>query len=411
MSDDIKFTVIVPTRERSDTLVYCLRTLVTQDYDNAVFMVSDNFSQDNTKEIVESFKDPRILYGNTGKRVSMSHNWEYALSHVSSGWVMFIGDDDGLLPGALSTLNTVILESKCQALTTLNCTFFWPGHFTSYPKGQLTVPLVSDKLYLLKNSQNMLLKVMNGRAGYPELPWLYNGGAASMDLINNLRAEDGSFFHSINPDLYSAIALSLSTDNYAYVQVPVAINGASKHSGGTSHMLNQKNDKNSPTHKFLSEDNIPIHKSLVFGKSIQLMVYECYLQAQHLSRSPISNLKSQLEIALAAAPKAYRQEIESDCLNISKLNNISMPSPLCVSIKRLSFFINALLGRVFKTPSITIAPADINAMDVYAASKAAGHIFGVFNSIARQSFFSKKVTSGFLFLVGLNRYFHRIFRR
>ncbi|MEI6065997.1 MAG: glycosyltransferase family A protein [Methylococcaceae bacterium] len=411
MSDSIKFTVIVPTRERSDTLVYCLRTLITQDYDNAVFIVSDNFSQDNTKEVVESFKDPRILYINTGKRISMSHNWEYALSHVSSGWVMFIGDDDGLLPGALSTLNTVILESKCQALTTMSCTFFWPGHFTSYPKGELTVPLVTDKLYLLKNSQNMLLKVMNGRAGYPELPWLYNGGAASMDLINKIRAQDGSFFRSMIPDVYSAVALSLSIESYAFVQVPVAINGASKHSGGTSSMLGQDNNKSSPAHKFWSEDNIPAHKSLVIGKSIPLMIYECYLQAQHLSKSSISNLKSQLEIALAVSPKAYRQEIESDCLYISKLNNISMPSPLRVSIKRLSYLISVLLGRVFKTQSITIAPADINAMDVYAASKAAAHIYGVFDSIARQSFFSKKVMSGFLFLIGLSRYFHRIFRR
>jgi glycosyltransferase involved in cell wall biosynthesis len=190
MSDSVKFTVIVPTRERSDTLVHCLRTLVTQDYGNAVFIVSDNFSQDNTKEVVESFKDPRILYINTGKRISMSHNWEHALSHVNSGWVMFIGDDDGLLPEALTTLNKVILESKCQALTTESCIFKWPGHFLSWPKGELTVPLISDKLYTLMNSQGMLLKVLTGRATYPELPWLYNGGAASIDLINKLRSQD-----------------------------------------------------------------------------------------------------------------------------------------------------------------------------------------------------------------------------
>ncbi len=75
----MKFTVIIPTRERADTLYYSLKTCVTQDYDDLEILVSDNFSQDNTREVVESFKDPRIRYINTGKRVSMSDNWEFAV--------------------------------------------------------------------------------------------------------------------------------------------------------------------------------------------------------------------------------------------------------------------------------------------------------------------------------------------
>jgi hypothetical protein len=51
--------------------------------------------------VVASFKDPRIRYVNTGKHLSMSHNWEFALSHVEKGYVTFVGDDDGLLPGAI----------------------------------------------------------------------------------------------------------------------------------------------------------------------------------------------------------------------------------------------------------------------------------------------------------------------
>lgn len=411
MSGNVKFTVIIPTRERSDTLFHCLRTLIAQDYDNAVFLVSDNFSQDKTKEVVDSFQDPRIFYINTGKRISMSHNWEYALSHVSSGWVMYIGDDDGLLPGALTTLNGVIQESKCQALTSVSCAYTWPGHFPSCIKGEMTVPIESCTPYILMNSHDMLLRVMNGRASYSELPWLYNGGAAAIDLINKQRAPDGSFFRSINPDLYSAIALSFGIESYAFVQRPIAINGASKHSGGTSLMLNQKNDKNSPTHKFLSEDNIPIHQSLVFGKSIQLMVYECYLQAQHLSHSLEINLKSQLENALAVAPKSFRKEIACDCRHIAEKNNIAMPSLMRVFTKRIAHLTRAMLAKMFRKPSITIAAADLKIMNVFDASNAAAYTYELFNSIAARSMFSRKVVSGFLFLLGLNRYFHRISRK
>jgi len=69
-----KFTVIVPTRERADVLGPALKTVVEQDYDNLRILVSDNFSNDSTRDMVESFRDPRIIYINTGKRLSMSLN-------------------------------------------------------------------------------------------------------------------------------------------------------------------------------------------------------------------------------------------------------------------------------------------------------------------------------------------------
>ena len=97
-----KLTVIIPTRERSDTLMHTLRTLVDQDYRDCEFIVSDNHSQDNTKQVVQDFSDPRICYINTGKRVSMSKNWEFALEHARGSFVTYIGDDDGFIPGALS---------------------------------------------------------------------------------------------------------------------------------------------------------------------------------------------------------------------------------------------------------------------------------------------------------------------
>jgi cellulose synthase/poly-beta-1,6-N-acetylglucosamine synthase-like glycosyltransferase len=68
-SAKIKFNVIIPTRERMDTLRHCLRTVVAQDYDPLNIIVSDNFSQDGTREVVAEFNDPRITYVNTGRRV------------------------------------------------------------------------------------------------------------------------------------------------------------------------------------------------------------------------------------------------------------------------------------------------------------------------------------------------------
>src|SRR6186713_1491963 len=112
-----KFTVVIPTRERADTLFHTLRTCVAQDYDNLTILVSDNVSADNTEEVVKSFKDKRIQYIKTAQRLSMSGNWDFALDHVSGGFVNFIGDDDGLIPNSFSVLNQILSEAPVDAVT------------------------------------------------------------------------------------------------------------------------------------------------------------------------------------------------------------------------------------------------------------------------------------------------------
>ena len=68
------------------------------------------------------------------------------------------------------------------------------------------------------------------------LPVLYNGGFISMELIKEAKSsrEDGLFFRSLSPDVYSAMVFSLHTDEYVYSDEPLAVNGASIHSGGTA---------------------------------------------------------------------------------------------------------------------------------------------------------------------------------
>jgi glycosyltransferase involved in cell wall biosynthesis len=88
-------TVIIPTREHPETLLATLRTVIQQDYDRLEIIVSDNFSNDSTEDVVRSFTDRRVKYINTGKRLSMSENWDFALSHATGDWISVLGDDDG----------------------------------------------------------------------------------------------------------------------------------------------------------------------------------------------------------------------------------------------------------------------------------------------------------------------------
>ena len=112
MSIDTKFTIIIPTRDRCSTLQPTLLTCIKQDYSNFEITISDNFSDDNTKHFISALNHPKVKYINTGKRLGMSQNWEFALDSITGEYVTFLGDDDALLPGALSDIKILLAQPK-----------------------------------------------------------------------------------------------------------------------------------------------------------------------------------------------------------------------------------------------------------------------------------------------------------
>lgn len=320
MSNTIKFTVIIPTRERADTLIHCLRTVVIQDYDNLEIIVSDNWSQDNTKDVVESFADPRIRYVNTGERLSMSHNWEFALGHVTEGWVTVVGDDDGLLPGAIAKVANVVHQTGCEAVTSKWCYYGWPR--STVMENQLVVPITSG--LEIRETKKWLSMLLRGNAVYPDLPYFYTGGFASIEAIRRARDKDGRFFRSMIPDVYSAIALASVLDKYVMLREPVAIAGTSSHSNGASTLGIGQNTN--PARQFYSERNIPFHEALFGGesvKSIPILVYESYLQSTDLHHDYLQiHMPDQLGLALARVKSRGFAELRQYCMQVAQRNGI-----------------------------------------------------------------------------------------
>lgn len=294
-------TIIIPTRERADVLGASLRSVTSQSYENLEILVSDNAGTDRTHDVVSANPDPRIRYINTGKRVSMSHNWEFALSHVpvDDRFVMIIGDDDGLVPGAVDRIAEIIRETGARAINSSFVTFIWPNADNA-GMGRLLVPMRTG--YEARSTRTWLKHVVEGRAWYSELPMLYVGGAIHVSLIDAIRRRKGTFFHSCQPDIYSSIALSSVTDTYVFSHEPFAIAGHSRHSNGASWSAAGKGEPSSDAWKanqmFASEPNIPWHEDIPtlddgsIPLSIDLLVYESCLQSKYLR-------KDELEISRA----------------------------------------------------------------------------------------------------------------
>ena len=90
-----RFSVVIPTRQRANTLRHTLQTCLAQDYDDYEIVVCDNFSSPETRQVVDDCASERIVYLRTSRPLAMSVNWELAVEQArgstSPCWAMTMG--------------------------------------------------------------------------------------------------------------------------------------------------------------------------------------------------------------------------------------------------------------------------------------------------------------------------------
>jgi glycosyltransferase involved in cell wall biosynthesis len=101
-------SVVIPTYNRADLIPKAIQSVLDQTYQNWELIIVDNYSDDGTKEVIDSFRDPRIsmlLIPRTGS-VAASRNM--GVHHANGEWIAFLDSDDWWFPTKLSTVCEVI---------------------------------------------------------------------------------------------------------------------------------------------------------------------------------------------------------------------------------------------------------------------------------------------------------------
>ena len=222
-------SLIIPTRERADTLKYTLRSALNQSTTDYEIIVSDNKSQDDTEKVVKGFTDSRILYLNTGKRMSMRDNWDYALPHARGDYVIFIGDDDGVMPNAIDRLQTFIIDNPSSI-------YSWKAHIYHWPIGEfppeIAVKVPKQKPSTINLNELVRFALRWGGWRYSSLPLLYHA-AVSRKILDNIRQKTGRVFHSTNPDIFMAFTLPVFSDTAINVGESITVHGKSAKSNSS----------------------------------------------------------------------------------------------------------------------------------------------------------------------------------
>lgn len=268
------FTVLIPTRDRAGTLRSTIASCLAQDADNIRVVVSDNCSVDETRDIVHSFNDSRLYYRKTERRLSMSGNFEFSLEAVTKGYVMHLGDDDALIPDAITHVAAIARESKTLAITSAHATYHWPNSLFEEYRNRLILPVA--KGYVMRDALTVAQRVAQYHEGYPALPSTYSG-FVHRSVIDQAR-KGGQYYASITPDSFSGFVNAGVLDRYAFTHRPFALSGLSGRSNGASQITN--NDHGEAT-RYSKENDLPVHADVIYCRqSLPIVVAEAFLQAR-----------------------------------------------------------------------------------------------------------------------------------
>lgn len=225
------FSIIIPTRNRHETVFFTINTIINQDFRDFELIISDNSDIDNfqTLKVIQNIQSDKINYVRTKSVLSMSENWEFGLSHVNGKYIIFIGDDDALMPNSLNTLHQFFIRTNYQVIRWDWIWYMWPKTKDTKVSNQLTIN--TSSVTTIEVGVEVVKCVSNFQRPFYHLPMLYNS-AISKVIVDKIKSVNGRFFNSMIPDVFSGFAIAMAVENYLSLNYPLSINGASEKSNG-----------------------------------------------------------------------------------------------------------------------------------------------------------------------------------
>jgi glycosyltransferase involved in cell wall biosynthesis len=233
----VKFSVLLPTRNRLEYLKYAVETVRRQDDDDWEIVISDNASEQEIEPWVDSLHEDRIKYFRTDRFLPVTDNWNLSLDHSSGDWVIMLGDDDGLMPGYFSRARALFEQfGSPDFVYTSGYLYAYPGVLKEHPEGLLDhYPNAS---FLRGSTSPFFLTSTQARRLVRDsldfkMKFTYNMqySLISRGLIQKM-LKDGPFFQSPFPDYYATNVMFLKAGRVLVDPEPMVAIGITPKSYG-----------------------------------------------------------------------------------------------------------------------------------------------------------------------------------
>lgn len=197
-------TVIMPTYNHAAFIGEAIGSVLCQTYPHLELIVIDNFSKDDTENIVKSFSDPRIRYYKFNNKGIIAASRNFGIKESRGKYVAFLDSDDLWLPKKLEYQVSLMERNKEFALSYV---LFGRLHKDGVVRGKYPHPrrrkkgFIFKELYLLNiigNSGAMVRTSVFDKVGWlDEDPRLVGVEDADMWLKISRKMQIGYVDHDI----------------------------------------------------------------------------------------------------------------------------------------------------------------------------------------------------------------------
>lgn len=109
-------SVCIPTFRGEGTIGAAIRSVLAQTFADFELIVVDDGSPDNTKSIVESFTDPRVIYVRNENNLGPQGNWNRCLELAQGKYFKLLPHDDLLHPRCLERQIAVLDSDQIEGV-------------------------------------------------------------------------------------------------------------------------------------------------------------------------------------------------------------------------------------------------------------------------------------------------------
>lgn len=237
-------SIVVPTKNRYYYLEKLIELVDSFKSTEIELVIQDN-SDDNSQFL--NFLNGRysfVVYNHVQGQIPMSTNSDKAILNSHGEYICFIGDDDGIVRYIVDCARWM-KKNKIDAVLPYIVKYNWPeskkGRYIDN-RASVLCHKFSNKISYRDCKKELMKLISEGFTSRGKLPLAYHG-IVSRQLLDRIFAIGETYFPGSSPDISNAVAVSLSTEKYAYIDAPLTISGAGQyHGGGTDNMKTKDPD-------------------------------------------------------------------------------------------------------------------------------------------------------------------------
>jgi glycosyltransferase involved in cell wall biosynthesis len=317
-----RFSIVIPTRQRHQTLPYAIQSVLFQDFPDYELIIMDNCSSPETWDVVKQFRTPKLNYQRSPRVLPMNDNWETGLAMTEGEYVFFMGDDDALMPDGLSLAASILDRLPLDVLSWDKYTYWWDDAIEPSVRGRLFLHVGCG--FMMLDREAVLKAYYGWQIGMGALPSIYTS-LVRRSLIDEIRAGCGRYFPLGAPDVFTGISNLWFGRQIGRFERGLSMCGNSGYSTGTAWFFRSKGQgRRDAYHADEGRDERElIHPSLIPSVNLEVNLADTQLRAKQLLFAGDDRFEVRIPVVLAQMAANINRDPESYDLVAAEIRELA----------------------------------------------------------------------------------------